>query len=832
MYKHIKLLLFSLLLLGAGGLQAQQTPFSGAPFQLPALIQAEDYDRGGETFAWHDTSAGNVFGAYRTDDVDVGAIPAGGYHIGFLGDGEWVEYTVNVPYTQDYEFRLRVASANPTSNTFHIEFNGLNVSGTQTVANNGDWQAYSVKTFTARLTAGNNKILRVSFDTGAWNFDSMDIRGNTPYAGAPVSLPASRLEVENFDFGGEGIAYHDTSAGNAFGVFRFEDVDVGSVQDGSGSFHIGNVASGEWAEYLVNITAAGSYTLQFRYASANPTASTFHIDLDGAVLTGSQSVSPTGGWQTWVIKTVPVTISSTGQKVLRLTFDTGAVNVDYIALVAQACSKPSFSQQPASNLSDTPLAGSAYTISATVNGATSYEWYRTVGTVTTKVVNGNGISGATTSVLQIAGVEQGRDKGTYVLRAINSCGFTDSTPPVPISRVRCGGDPEKSLEDVSRALRGQTEFCDWLEDMTPNFPNSFGGGGSYNRPVIAAAVAFAREPVRSVAVPPSSQTWNMYTWWTTYLQGELGDRGTAWYFGGEEFGSYTYQKFNVASVLAVHYQASRTGQTAIRDLARRWLRANFALQALATVPGPVKTRHSNGVQDSRPPSNYNGPYVAMAGERSPWGHWSDSDRSILFSQAVRRATNFVGEGSAQLHIRKYVEGIEGPAFTGPGGSVYGLTATEETQLWNVVANNIIPANFVATFLGNGLRVANRYHFVAWPNVKATLLEYNSHANNAPTFGVAYFITPRDAAGQEAHFLYPWLGAFDYSAGNDLHHMDISHGTGRIDVTSPTARFIEASNDEPPGKTHPPMTVRINNLPLTARSYWLILSPTAPPAFQP
>ncbi|HEV7923128.1 MAG TPA: carbohydrate-binding protein [Thermoanaerobaculia bacterium] len=831
MYIHTKwrIVLFSLVLFAGGGaLHAQQTPFYGGPFQLPTVIQAEDYDRGGEGVAWHDTSAGNVFGAYRTDDVDVGAIPTGGYHVGFLGDGEWVEYTVNVPYTQDYEFRLRVASASPTSNTFHVELNGLNVSGTQTVANNGDWQAYSVKTFTAKLTAGNNKILRVAFDTGAWNFDSMDIRGNTTYAGgAVVSLPASRLEVERYDAGGEGIAYHDTTPGNAFGVFRFEDVDVGDVQDGSGSFHIGNVANGEWTEYLVNLTATGSYTLQLRYASANPTASTFHIDLDGVPLSGSQSVTPTGGWLTWTFKTIPVTLNSTGQKVLRITFDTGAWNLDYLELAAQTCSVPSFSQQPTPNLSSTPLAGSPFTITAIVNGATSYEWYRG----TAKVANGNGISGATTGVLQIAGVEQGRDKGSYILRAINSCGSKDSDP-VAINRVRCGGDPEKSLEDVNRALRGGTEFCDWLEDMFPNFPNNFGGGGSYNRPVIAAAVAFAREPVRSVAVPPSSQTWNMYTWWTTYLQGELGDRGTAWYFGGEEFGSFTYQKFNVASVLAVHYQASRTGQTAIRDLARRWLRANFALQALATVPGPVKTRHSNGTQDSRAPSGYNGPYIAMAGERSPWGHWSDSDRSILFSQAVRRATNFQGEGTAQLHIRKYVEGIEGPVFGGPGGSVYGLTGAEETELWNVVANNIIQANYVTRFLGNNLRTVNRYDFVAWPTVKATLLEHNNHTNNAPTFGVAYFVNPRAAAGQEAHFVYPWLGAFDYSAGNDLHHMDISHGTGRLDVTSPVSRYIEASNDEPPGMTHPPMTVRIDNLPLTARSYWLVLSPTAPPAFQP
>ncbi len=48
----------------------------------------------------------------------------------------------------------------------------------------------------------------------------------TPYSGVPIVIPGS-LEAENFDFGGEGVAYHDNTPGNQGGQYRLsEDVDL------------------------------------------------------------------------------------------------------------------------------------------------------------------------------------------------------------------------------------------------------------------------------------------------------------------------------------------------------------------------------------------------------------------------------------------------------------------------------------------------------------------------------------------------------------------------------------------------------------------------------
>ncbi|GAB4192000.1 MAG: hypothetical protein Tsb002_21340 [Wenzhouxiangellaceae bacterium] len=156
-----------------------QTPYLGTPHTIPGRIEAEHYDNGGPSIAYHDTTAGNVFNAFRNnEDVDVGNIldGMGGRHIGFLANGEWVEYTVNVQTSAYYDITLRAATPT-TSASFHLELNGATVGGAQTITNTCDWHHYVRKTIRrVWLSAGNNKILKLAFDSGSWNVDWLDIR--------------------------------------------------------------------------------------------------------------------------------------------------------------------------------------------------------------------------------------------------------------------------------------------------------------------------------------------------------------------------------------------------------------------------------------------------------------------------------------------------------------------------------------------------------------------------------------------------------------------------------------------------------------------------------
>src|SRR5262249_14275815 len=97
------------------------SPFHGAPVTLPARIEAEDFDSGGEGVAYHDSSGGNNGGAYRQTDVDIEPSSNGGYDVGWITPGEWLNYTVNVPSPGAYTVWLRVAS--PGGASFHVGFN-------------------------------------------------------------------------------------------------------------------------------------------------------------------------------------------------------------------------------------------------------------------------------------------------------------------------------------------------------------------------------------------------------------------------------------------------------------------------------------------------------------------------------------------------------------------------------------------------------------------------------------------------------------------------------------------------------------------------------------
>lgn len=72
-------------------------PFLGVPGSIPGIIEAEDFDDGGEGLTYHDMDPVNIPGVYRPDDgVDIYSRNGTGYHIGNVLPGEWCEYSVSV----------------------------------------------------------------------------------------------------------------------------------------------------------------------------------------------------------------------------------------------------------------------------------------------------------------------------------------------------------------------------------------------------------------------------------------------------------------------------------------------------------------------------------------------------------------------------------------------------------------------------------------------------------------------------------------------------------------------------------------------------------------
>jgi hypothetical protein len=142
------------------------TPYGGAPVTLPGLVEAERFDEGSAGVAYHDTTGGNSGGALRPTDVDLEATTdaGGGYNVGWITAGEWLNYTVNIATSGAYALEVRVASPG-AGGTFHIEANGLDVTGPMAIPATGGWQAWTTVIATGLSLQTGTQRLRVVMDT-------------------------------------------------------------------------------------------------------------------------------------------------------------------------------------------------------------------------------------------------------------------------------------------------------------------------------------------------------------------------------------------------------------------------------------------------------------------------------------------------------------------------------------------------------------------------------------------------------------------------------------------------------------------------------------------
>jgi hypothetical protein len=117
---------------------------------------------------------------------------------------------------------------------------------------------------------------------------------HTPETREVAAIPGSILAAD-YDTGGEGVAYHDTTPGNTGGYYRNDDVDI-ELCSLLGDPVVAYTRPGEWLGYTVNVTRSGIYEASFRVSSQ--ASSSLSVMVDG-VNFGSMTVPNTGSWQTY-----------------------------------------------------------------------------------------------------------------------------------------------------------------------------------------------------------------------------------------------------------------------------------------------------------------------------------------------------------------------------------------------------------------------------------------------------------------------------------------------------------------------------------------------------
>ena len=157
------------------------------------------------------------------------------------------------------------------------------------------------------------------------------------FRGKPAAIPGV-VQAEDFDEGGQGIAYHDTDSVDTGNEkrrprYRLEAVDVDDCSDVGGGLNIGGIYSGEWLTYTVDIQDAGEYIVSVRFASPEGGLVRFEGTDHDPICEISLAAT---GWNNWNTAASQPVYLDAGRQVIRVVFaepKTGCVcNLNWFGL--------------------------------------------------------------------------------------------------------------------------------------------------------------------------------------------------------------------------------------------------------------------------------------------------------------------------------------------------------------------------------------------------------------------------------------------------------------------------------------------------------------------
>ncbi len=193
----------------------------------------------------------------------------------------------------------------------------------------------------------------------------------TPFSDDLYTLGAQnipgKLQCEYFDFGGDGIAFHDSDSINSgsgglnpadgsylhefrmneavdISYTKFQDPPIDNtiynlVQPIENQLYVGWTEPGEWIKYTVNVTQSGTYQIGIMYTSNQNGKISISVndnDLTGSLLIPSTFVAAdTVDWRQWhhwnYIDDLAKVDLKKGMQVLTLhTVEIGNMNYDYL----------------------------------------------------------------------------------------------------------------------------------------------------------------------------------------------------------------------------------------------------------------------------------------------------------------------------------------------------------------------------------------------------------------------------------------------------------------------------------------------------------------------
>ena len=188
---------------------------------------------------------------------------------------------------------------------------------------NGDGIALGVSSARLDLDVFNGDLetMKRNFVIGhQWSY------GASPFSVGPGSVRV--IQAEDYDMGGQGAAYNDTTPSvNTGGAYRtsaqYGGVDVRKIANTTSGFRLSETFAGEWVEYTIDVQQAGFYKVDFRLSQTNPNGRV-RIGVDGSSL-GAVDVPDTNSFDVFTTRSRTIGLTA-GKHVLRLSMDRAGTN--------------------------------------------------------------------------------------------------------------------------------------------------------------------------------------------------------------------------------------------------------------------------------------------------------------------------------------------------------------------------------------------------------------------------------------------------------------------------------------------------------------------------
>ena len=278
---------------GTGG--SNPPPTGGSTYEAESAALS-----GGAVFA-------KVYAGYTgTGFVD---LPKTGGIVNFTG--------VAAPAAGSNTLRFRYALGATANRNVELLVNGAAVPGGLTFTPTGSWSTWRTVEVPVTLNATGNTVRIRSTGQDGGNFDGFTVvAGGTtpPPPPPPPSGENTTYQVENGTVSGGAVVLtsSDGYTGTGFVDFPYR---------------------GGTLQFTVNAATAGAHTLRFRYALNATATRNVELMINGAVVSGGVTYSPTGAWNNWTTLDKAVNLQA-GTNTIRLrSIGQDSGNVDSVTVI-------------------------------------------------------------------------------------------------------------------------------------------------------------------------------------------------------------------------------------------------------------------------------------------------------------------------------------------------------------------------------------------------------------------------------------------------------------------------------------------------------------------